>query len=85
MLLCADDSFYVGITSDIEQRIGQHEFGWDETCYTFKRLEPREEAGVDSRRLVRGASDGETSFETLAPPFEARRSRGSHLRVTLFL
>ncbi len=37
MVLCADNSFYVGITSDIEQRLGQHEYGWDEHCYTFKR------------------------------------------------
>jgi putative endonuclease len=37
MLLCSDKSFYVGITSNIEQRLGQHEFGCDESCYTFKR------------------------------------------------
>jgi putative endonuclease len=37
MLLCADDSFYVGITSDIELRLGQHQTGWDERCYTFRR------------------------------------------------
>ncbi len=37
MLRCSDDSFYVGITSNIEQRLAQHESGWDERCYTFKR------------------------------------------------
>jgi len=37
MLLCADDSLYVGITSAIEQRLGQHNFGIDRKCYTFKR------------------------------------------------
>jgi len=37
MLQCADDSFYVGITSKLEERLGQHDYGWDERCYTFKR------------------------------------------------
>jgi len=37
VLLCADESFYVGITSNLEQRLGQHQFGWDEGCYTYKR------------------------------------------------
>ena len=37
MLRCADGSFYVGITSNLEQRLGQHQFGLDERCYTFKR------------------------------------------------
>jgi len=37
MLLCADGSFYVGMTNDLEFRIGQHQFGIDPECYTFKR------------------------------------------------
>ncbi len=37
MLLCADGSFYVGITNNLELRIGQHQFGIDPRCYTFKR------------------------------------------------
>ncbi len=37
MLLCADGSFYVGITSDLETRVGQHQFGFDPSCYTFSR------------------------------------------------
>ena len=37
MLLCADGSFYVGITNDIALRIGQHNFGIDRRCYTFTR------------------------------------------------
>jgi putative endonuclease len=37
MLICADRSFYIGITSDLETRVAQHEFGYDRRCYTFKR------------------------------------------------
>jgi putative endonuclease len=37
MLLCADRSFYVGITNNPELRLWQHNSGWDETCYTHER------------------------------------------------
>jgi putative endonuclease len=37
MLLCADGSFYVGVTNELEVRIGQHQFGIDPHCYTFSR------------------------------------------------
>jgi putative endonuclease len=37
MLLCADRSPYVGVTNDLEIRIGQHQFGFDRRCYTFRR------------------------------------------------
>jgi putative endonuclease len=37
VLLCADDSFYTGITSALETRVGQHQFGVDRACYTFTR------------------------------------------------
>ena len=37
MLLCADGSFYVGVTNDLELRVGQHQFGFDPHCYTFTR------------------------------------------------
>jgi putative endonuclease len=37
MLLCADGSFYVGVTNNVELRVGQHEFGLDPRCYTFER------------------------------------------------
>lgn len=37
MLLCADGSFYIGVTNDLEYRINQHKFGFDPKCYTFKR------------------------------------------------
>jgi putative endonuclease len=37
MLLCADGSFYIGVTNDLEYRVNQHKFGFDPKCYTFKR------------------------------------------------
>ncbi len=37
MLKCVDDSFYIGITSDLPKRLWQHQFGFYTTCYTFKK------------------------------------------------
>lgn len=37
MVRCSDDSFYVGVTSDLEKRIGEHNFGWDPESYTHER------------------------------------------------
>jgi putative endonuclease len=37
MLLCADRSFYVGVTNNAESRVAQHQLGTDPRCYTFKR------------------------------------------------
>ena len=37
MLLCADESFYIGITSDWELRLNQHQEGWDPKAYTHSR------------------------------------------------
>ena len=37
MLLCADGSFYVGITSSPDCRIAQHNLGTDRKSYTFTR------------------------------------------------
>jgi predicted GIY-YIG superfamily endonuclease len=37
MLQCADNSYYVGHTEDLEQRLAQHRAGTFVTCYTYKR------------------------------------------------
>ncbi len=37
MVRCSDETYYVGITSDLEHRIGQHNFGWDPHSYTHNR------------------------------------------------
>jgi predicted GIY-YIG superfamily endonuclease len=37
MLQCADGSYYVGHSEDLEYRAGQHHAGTFRDCYTFKR------------------------------------------------
>jgi predicted GIY-YIG superfamily endonuclease len=37
MLRCADRSFYVGHTDNLDLRIAQHHRGAFRTCYTFVR------------------------------------------------
>ncbi|OJU77954.1 MAG: hypothetical protein BGO09_01860 [Bacteroidetes bacterium 47-18] len=34
---CADNSYYTGITNNLEKRIAEHNEGTDPKCYTFKR------------------------------------------------
>ncbi len=37
ILYCADDSFYVGVTNNIDRRFNEHEYGIKETAYTYSR------------------------------------------------
>ena len=37
ILCCADNSYYVGITNNLERRINEHNEGEDKKAYTFKR------------------------------------------------
>jgi len=37
VLLCRDGSFYIGVTSMLEQRIAQHHQGAFPACYTYER------------------------------------------------
>lgn len=37
MVLCDDGSYYIGMTNDVDKRVGQHNDGWDPQCYTFTR------------------------------------------------
>jgi putative endonuclease len=37
ILLCNDNSYYTGITNDIDRRLYEHESGLDPKSYTFKR------------------------------------------------
>jgi putative endonuclease len=37
ILRCSDNSYYTGVTSNLTQRLFQHEKGIYPDCYTFKR------------------------------------------------
>ena len=37
ILKCLDNSYYTGVTSDLEKRLHEHQFGLDEHSYTYKR------------------------------------------------
>lgn len=37
ILQCSDGSFYVGMTSNLERRLQEHEFGVNEDAYTFNK------------------------------------------------
>jgi len=37
ILKCADNSYYTGVTNNIDRRVAEHENGNDIRCYTFTR------------------------------------------------
>ena len=37
ILKCSDDSFYVGVTNNLERRLEEHQEGKNTTSYTFSR------------------------------------------------
>ncbi|MDO3640375.1 GIY-YIG nuclease family protein [Mucilaginibacter sp. L3T2-6] len=37
ILLCSDNSYYTGLTNNLERRLYEHEMGLDPKSYTFKR------------------------------------------------
>ena len=37
ILQCADDSFYTGITNNLERRMNEHNSGFSESSYTYSR------------------------------------------------
>ena len=37
IVLCADASYYTGITNDVEKRVFEHNDGIDRFCYTYTR------------------------------------------------
>ena len=38
ILLCADGSYYTGMTNSLERRLEEHKEGVNKLCYTFSRL-----------------------------------------------
>ena len=37
ILKCSDNSFYTGVTNDLERRLVEHDTGINPSCYTFSR------------------------------------------------
>ena len=37
MLKCSDNSYYTGVTNNLEKRLNEHENGIDSECYTYFR------------------------------------------------
>jgi len=37
ILKCSDNSYYTGVTNNVERRLLEHESGINPECYTFKR------------------------------------------------
>jgi putative endonuclease len=65
MLHCADRTFYVGHTDDLDVRLWQHESGYFPTCYTATRLPvklvwtqdfPTRHEAIEAERRIKGWS-----------------------------
>ncbi len=37
ILKCSDNSYYIGITNNVDQRVAQHNEGYDHQSYTYTR------------------------------------------------
>ena len=37
ILKCSDNSYYVGVSNDVDRRLWEHQSGLNVKCYTFKR------------------------------------------------
>ena len=63
ILRCSDNSFYTGVTNNIEVRFGQHKAGINTDCYTYKRR-PLELAHVEYFDDIRDAIAREKQIKT---------------------
>jgi putative endonuclease len=34
---CRDDAYYIGVTNDLDRRLWEHNTGFNEKCFTYKR------------------------------------------------
>lgn len=37
ILKCSDNSYYTGVTNNINRRLNEHNFGLNKECYTFNK------------------------------------------------
>lgn len=37
IVLCRDNSYYTGVTNDLDRRLAEHNMGLDPSCYTYSR------------------------------------------------
>ena len=37
ILRCSDNSYYIGVTNNLEKRLFEHNSGIEKSCYTFRR------------------------------------------------
>jgi putative endonuclease len=56
MLLCADNSYYIGVTNNLERRVGEHQSGWNPACYTHERRPVRLVYSTDFQRIEQAIS-----------------------------
>ena len=62
ILKCSDNSYYTGVTNDLERRISEHEIGDDPRNYTFKRR-PFELVYYDEFHNINDAIDAEKQIK----------------------
>ncbi|MCH8157390.1 MAG: GIY-YIG nuclease family protein [Nitrospinae bacterium] len=37
ILKCSDNSYYTGVTNNVEKRVSEHQEGWIKECYTYNK------------------------------------------------
>jgi putative endonuclease len=91
ILLCADGSYYTGITRrSVEERVSEHEAGLDTGCYTYKRrplklvhsesYERIDEAVAAERRIKGWSRAKKEAYMRAEWERLSRLSRRAHLR-----
>jgi putative endonuclease len=61
-LLCADDTYYIGVTNDYERRYMEHETMKKETAYTASRL-PVKLVYLETHLYINNAIERETNLK----------------------
>ncbi len=63
ILKCADDSYYTGVTNDIERRLKEHKNQLNQDCYTASRL-PLELVFTQNFKYIDKAIDFEKQIKS---------------------